>query len=149
MFGVVRRGSLLLLHSTPSSTPQLHFPPGSEQGIEERGSVDRIPWVPAEVVQSQGPLDGGTHSCDPPSSRTYLWKFCTSPVGFSYCSFLTWAMPHLLGGPLSSVPTPHAGLLRPLFRDFPGGAVVENPPASTGDTGSSPGPGRSHMPQSN
>ena len=35
------------------------------------------------------------------------------------------------------------------FRDFPGGAVVKNPPANAGDTGSSPGPGRSHMPQSN
>ena len=34
-------------------------------------------------------------------------------------------------------------------KDFPGGAVVKNPPANTGDTGSSPGPGRSHMPQSN
>ena len=33
--------------------------------------------------------------------------------------------------------------------DFPGGAVVKNPPASAGDTGSSPGPGRSHVPQSN
>ena len=32
---------------------------------------------------------------------------------------------------------------------FPGGAVVKNPPANTGDRGSSPGPGRSHMPQSN
>ena len=32
--------------------------------------------------------------------------------------------------------------------DFPGGAVVKNPPAHAGDTGSSPGPGRSHM-QSN
>ena len=32
--------------------------------------------------------------------------------------------------------------------DFPGGAAVKNPPASTGDTGSSPGPGRSHMPRS-
>ena len=31
-------------------------------------------------------------------------------------------------------------------RDFPGGSVVKNPPAITGDTGSSPGPGRSHMP---
>ena len=30
-------------------------------------------------------------------------------------------------------------------RDFPGGAVVENPSANVGDTGSSPGPGRSHM----
>ena len=31
---------------------------------------------------------------------------------------------------------------------FPGGLVVENLPAS-GDTGLSPGPGRSHMPRSN
>ena len=31
---------------------------------------------------------------------------------------------------------------------FPGGAVVGSPPASAGDTGSSPGPGGSHMPQS-
>ena len=31
---------------------------------------------------------------------------------------------------------------------FPGGAVVENLPASAGDTGSSPGLGRSHMPWS-
>ena len=33
--------------------------------------------------------------------------------------------------------------------DFPGGAVVENLPANAGDTGSSPGLGRSHMPRSN
>ena len=32
---------------------------------------------------------------------------------------------------------------------FPGGAVVENLPANAGDMGSSPGLGRSHMPQSN
>ena len=31
---------------------------------------------------------------------------------------------------------------------FPGGAVVENLPASAGDTGSSPGLGRSHVPRS-
>ena len=29
--------------------------------------------------------------------------------------------------------------------DFPGGTVVKNPPANAGDTGSIPGPGRSHM----
>ena len=33
--------------------------------------------------------------------------------------------------------------------DFPGGAVVENLPANAGDSGSSPGLGRSHMPRSN
>ena len=33
-------------------------------------------------------------------------------------------------------------------RGFPGGAVVESLPANAGDTGSSPGLGRSHMPRS-
>ena len=33
--------------------------------------------------------------------------------------------------------------------DFPGSRVVKNPPANAGDTGSSSGPGRSHMPWSN
>ena len=32
--------------------------------------------------------------------------------------------------------------------DFPGGTVVKNPPANAGDTGSSPGLGRSHVPRS-
>ena len=32
---------------------------------------------------------------------------------------------------------------------FPGGAMVENLPANAGDTGSSPGLGGSHVPQSN
>ena len=31
---------------------------------------------------------------------------------------------------------------------FPGGTVVKNPPAGAGDTGLSPGPGRSHTPRS-
>ena len=37
----------------------------------------------------------------------------------------------------------------PDYGGFSGGTVVENPPAKAGDTGSSPGPGRSHMPRSN
>ena len=40
-------------------------------------------------------------------------------------------------------------LIRNTREGFPGGAVVKNPPASAGDTGSSPGLGRSHMPWSN
>ena len=35
------------------------------------------------------------------------------------------------------------------YRDFPGGPVVKNLPASEGDTGLIPGPGRSHMLWSN
>ena len=34
-------------------------------------------------------------------------------------------------------------------RGFHGGAVIENLPANAGDTGSSPGLGRSHTPRSN
>ena len=39
--------------------------------------------------------------------------------------------------------------IKTTMRGFPGGAVVENPPANAGDTGSSPGLGGSHMPRSN
>ena len=35
------------------------------------------------------------------------------------------------------------------MRGFPGGAVVKDPPAKAGDTGSIPDLGRPHMPQSN
>ncbi|XP_057590595.1 E3 ubiquitin-protein ligase RNF139 isoform X2 [Hippopotamus amphibius kiboko] len=36
-----------------------------------------------------------------------------------------------------------------IFLRLLGGAVIENPPANEGDTGSIPAPGRSHMPRSN
>ena len=39
--------------------------------------------------------------------------------------------------------------IKNFLEGFRGGAVVENLPANAGDTGSSPGPGRSHMPRSN
>ena len=39
--------------------------------------------------------------------------------------------------------------IKACIQDFPGGTVVKNPPANAGDTGSSPGLGRSHMPRSN
>ena len=39
-------------------------------------------------------------------------------------------------------------VMQNLLRGFPGGTVVENLPANAGDTGSSPGLGRSHMPRS-
>ena len=40
-------------------------------------------------------------------------------------------------------------LLSTANRGFPDGIVVKNPPANAEHTGSNPGPGRSHMPQSN
>ena len=42
------------------------------------------------------------------------------------------------------------GLISKIYEQgFPGGAVVKNLPANEGDTGLSPGLGRSHMPWSN
>ena len=44
---------------------------------------------------------------------------------------------------------PHTNMIsKPVIGGFPGGAVVESPPADAGDTGSSPGLGGSHMPRS-
>ena len=40
-------------------------------------------------------------------------------------------------------------LLKCTLPGFPGGAVLKNLPANAGDTGLSPGPGRSHIPWSN
>ena len=54
---------------------------------------------------------------------------------------------HLLSK-ISEDETQNQYFLKGLQVGFPGGAVVENLPANAGDTGSSPGPGRSHMPQS-
>ncbi|XDB64288.1 hypothetical protein AB1E18_017602 [Capra hircus] len=61
-------------------------------------------------------------------------------------------------------PSPHAAQMTPaelrtacpdsspghrVSQTQPSGLLVRNPPANAGDTGSIPGPGRSHMPQSN
>ena len=59
--------------------------------------------------------------------------------------------PHLGHLLLPAPPSPLQFGARPKSHllGFPGGAVVKNPPANAGDTGSSPGPGSSHMPRSN
>ena len=41
---------------------------------------------------------------------------------------------------------PSLGLQNCFAEGFPGGTVVKNLPANAGDTGSSPAPGRSHIP---
>ena len=67
-----------------------------------------------------------------------LWKAGRSGR-FSTDTVLT-CVGHQRGGILSA---------EMFFSGFPGGAVVKNMPANAGDTGSSPGPGSSHMPRSN
>ena len=44
---------------------------------------------------------------------------------------------------------PEKTIIQRVMWGFPGGIVVESLPANAGDTGSSPGLGRSHMPRSN
>ena len=57
--------------------------------------------------------------------------------------------PALAGGFSTTVPPGNFLYLKKSFRGFPGGAVIENPPANAGDMGLIPGPGRSHTLQSN
>ena len=64
---------------------------------------------------------------------------CKGPGAASVC----WRFRHGAGVPRGG------GGFKTCPWDFPGGTVVENPPANAGDTGSRPGPGRSHMPRSN
>ena len=40
-------------------------------------------------------------------------------------------------------------LIKKMIESFPGGTVIKNPPSNAAAMGSSPGPGRSHMPPSN
>ena len=54
-----------------------------------------------------------------------------------------------LAGKVAGIPN-HVRLTQNIkVGGFPGGAVVKKPPANARNTGSSPGPGRSHMPRSN
>ena len=91
------------------------------------------------------------HTSDRPAS---LWSYpINTPApclgwggGFEVCSLLCllcWKPQH------PSVLVRCAMGKTNLVQGFPGGAVVKNPPANEGDTGSSPSPGRSHMPPSN
>ncbi len=49
---------------------------------------------------------------------------------------------------METMATSVAAKITEVLWDFPGGTVVKNLPANVGDMGSSPGPGRSHVPRS-
>ena len=75
---------------------------------------------------------------------SYLWTIILR-IWAKSSLYVSLFNPHNMLG--SWVLPPHFKMRK--LRDFPGGTVVESPPAKAGDTGSSPGLGRSHMPQSN
>ena len=83
-----------------------------------------------------------------------LLDWSKNPFGFFHN--ILWKNPKELFGQPNKIDL--AAALSPLYLEtyklkkknlgFPGGAEVENLPANAGDTGSSPGLGRSHMPRS-
>ena len=114
--------------------PESHFPKhvkGRKQIQPESTIENRIPFS----FDSQGPVEiqGQVFSSAPiassfshgASSNTERFLVCACPCG-----------------------TQGRAKRNILLRGFPGGTVFENLPANAGDTGSSPGLGRSHMPQS-
>ena len=72
-----------------------------------------------------------------------------SPRGCSACVPLVRRSPTKFSPPVGGVQEEVRAEIQQESGGFPGGAVVENLPANAGDTGSSPGLGRSHMPRSN
>ena len=107
-------------------SPQAH--PGTPSYVEHHPFFLDIYWPPASL----------------PSSGASTLIYCNNKDSMTISAGLS----HFLkvGSCLSS----HRVLIKNIIvRDFPGGAVDKNPPANAEDTGSIPGPGRSHMPWSN
>ena len=81
----------------------------------------------------------------------------TDSRGFGVKYFISWTMPeyekwNTKGQLVKGSSVPNEGAIGGVLKNregFPGGAVVKNLPANAGDTGSSPGLGRSHVPRSN
>ena len=77
------------------------------------------------------------------TSKQIKWKFCFS-LRFSKL------LKEKTKQKQEAFTSPRIGPLKPgLPWGFPGGAVAKNLSSNAGDTGSSPGPGGSHMPRSN
>ena len=97
----------------------------------------------------------------PESLRGSALSLPSSEARFHFCMFSQQCHKHLTCGPTwkrEPQDDPHGETVcrmsvldssKTSVSGFPGGAVVENPPANARDTGSSPGLGRSHMPRSN
>ena len=130
-------------HSQPMPLSSRRAPTGSPTSTH----------LPASVPGAQPSLcvDG---LCAPISDEAPRWTLDSHPLAY-------WARPprtphstiNLIFSIESSPPHITSLLLSCIFknetRDCPGGPVVKNPPANAGHGASVPGPGGSHVPQSN
>ena len=93
-----------------------------------------------ECVERTGPVASGCHG----TQDTALRK-CDGWAARIHACLGVWVLHRLV------LPSPGSILFsfQKKKGGFPGGTVVNNLPANAGDTGSSPGPGRPHMPRSN
>ena len=105
-------------------------------------------WAPSCQVPPHVP---GAGLMVPPllSVTAHLWAWIRKTLP---CQFVFLKKIHALARN-TTTPAPVLGpedqmWIRNKHLGFPGGAVVKHLPANAGDTGSSPGPGRSHMPRS-
>ena len=80
------------------------------------------------------------NKCKVPIRVVRTWGLPGGPVVTS--AFTAGVPASICGGAVRSHKSRDAAKKK---KDFPGGAVDKNPPAYAGDTGSIPGPGRSHM----
>ena len=79
-----------------------------------------------------------------------MWNACISREEKSKLSNLSLRLRKLQKSEqIKSKVSGRKAILKIRAEDFPGGAVVKNLPANAEDTGSSPGPGKSHVLQSN
>ena len=144
----------------PSQAPAVSVTAVGELGL---GGVRVAPFIKTTLLGFPGgaavespPADAGDAGSCPGPGRSHMprsgWAREPRPLSLrvqNLCS-ATGEATTVRGPRTESQFCPEIKFLKMYIpRGFPGGAVVENLPANSGDTGSSPGVGGSHMPWSN
>ena len=114
--------------------------------IKKRGIFIQIKIGKNTLCKKQTNKKQTKHCIFKPTISNYLQLFWLADNNTSYINMYFFS-PLTLASLVISSFIKHP--LKTRQKGFPGGAVVENLPANAGDTGSSPGLGRSHMPRSN
>ena len=104
------------------------------------------PWGWKAVSRTAPPH---TWLCSPPSPLLHVCQFRGAPPTNMHPAPTVGQVWYQPLGTHWGAKADSVSVFKSISFGFPGGAVVKNPPSNAGDTGSSPGPGRSHVPRSN